>query len=364
MFLSLNKEISKILFVPTVVLFVALLPSMVTATEIRSLFTQDSELTDITEEIVVDHFLTPKVESQTFSDPQKWYTTKDGLFTWQLPIEVTSVAVEVATSSDNRPNNNPHSIYETPISEFLLTSDVVGEGVQYLSLRFRMDTQWGSVLNYPILIDTVAPELFEPKLSVAVTGFPILNFKATDETSGIDYYTLRINGGAVLQMTEEQASLGYTLSGLENGIYDVVVTAFDHAGNSATINSTIPVTAGWVRPVPEVAKNLSDYLTTTNLAFVALIVVIVCLIIIMCLERKYINLKEEQLRLETEDAHEQTVKIFSALRDEIYDQINHITNKKRLSKAEKEAVEGLNQALEVSQTLIAKEIKDVKNILN
>ena len=34
-------------------------------------------------------------------------------------------------------------------------------------------------------------------------------------------------------------------------------------------------------------------------------------------------------------------KIFSALRDEIYDQINLITKHERLSKKEKEAVEGL-----------------------
>ena len=56
-------------------------------------------------------------------------------------------------------------------------------------------------------------------------------------------------------------------------------------------------------------------------------------------------------------------KIFSALRDEIHDQIVTITKRPRLSKKEREAVEGLNQALEVSETLIEKEISDVKKIL-
>jgi len=56
-------------------------------------------------------------------------------------------------------------------------------------------------------------------------------------------------------------------------------------------------------------------------------------------------------------------KIFSALRDEIYDQVNMITKRKRLSQSEKDAVEGLTQALEVSETLIEKEINDVKSIL-
>jgi hypothetical protein len=51
-------------------------------------------------------------------------------------------------------------------------------------------------------------------------------------------------------------------------------------------------------------------------------------------------------------------KIFSALRDEIYDQINLITKRKKLSAREKEAVEKLTQALEVSETLIEKEVKE------
>ena len=80
-------------------------------------------------------------------------------------------------------------------------------------------------------------------------------------------------------------------------------------------------------------------------------------------DRKQNKLREDKLRRETREIQDQMEKIFSALRDEIYDQINLITKRPRLSKKEKEAVEGLNQALEVSETLIEKEINDVKTIL-
>ena len=80
-------------------------------------------------------------------------------------------------------------------------------------------------------------------------------------------------------------------------------------------------------------------------------------------QRKQHEQKEQKLRKETKEIQDQMEKIFSALRDEIYDQINLITKRPRLSKKEKEAVEGLNQALEVSETLIEKEINDVKTIL-
>ncbi len=76
------------------------------------------------------------------------------------------------------------------------------------------------------------------------------------------------------------------------------------------------------------------------------------------------KLRELRLKHETAEIHEQLTKIFSALRDEIYDQIRSITKRSKLSKKEAEAVAGLNQALEVSETLIDKEINDVKNLLN
>ena len=59
--------------------------------------------------------------------------------------------------------------------------------------------------------------------------------------------------------------------------------------------------------------------------------------------------KEEKLRRETREVQDQMEKIFSALRDEIYDQIINITKRKRLSAKEKEAVESLTLALEVSE---------------
>ena len=80
-------------------------------------------------------------------------------------------------------------------------------------------------------------------------------------------------------------------------------------------------------------------------------------------KQKQIKLKEEKLRRENLEVQSQMEKIFSALRDEIYDQIGMINKRKRLSKNEKEAVKGLNQALEISETLIEREINDVNAIL-
>jgi hypothetical protein len=165
-------------------------------------------------------------------------------------------------------------------------------------------------------------------------------------------------------VTPDEARLGYLLRELEDGTYTVKVDAFDKAGNMREGSVAVLITAGWVKPV-EVAEvaSLWDYLTALNLFIFFLFVVIVLQFFYVWYERKQTRIKEEKLRKETREIQDQMEKIFSALRDEIYDQVNMITKQKRLSKNERAAVEGLTQALEVSETLIEKEISDVKSIL-
>jgi len=108
---------------------------------------------------------------------------------------------------------------------------------------------------------------------------------------------------------------------------------------------------------------LANHVTPASLFIFFLILIIVTQIIYFIYEHRQIKKKEEKLRQETREIQEQMERIFSALRSEIYDQINMITKSKRLSAKEQIAVEGLTRALEVSENLIEKEINDVKLIL-
>ena len=192
----------------------------------------------------------------------------------------------------------------------------------------------------------------------------MLVFDARDVTSGIDHYELSIALIEPVTVTPDEARLGYLLKDLEDGTYTVKIIAFDKAGNKT--ESTVPVliTAGWVKPVDTVAEaSFWAFLTGTRILIAFLFLAIMLQFGYTIFERKQYRKKEEKLRKETREIQDQMEKIFSALRDEIYDQINNITKRPRLSIKEKEAVEGLNQALEVSETLIEKEINDVKKIL-
>ncbi len=308
----------------------------------------------------------PEVGSQVFLDPEVWYKATDGIFTWTLPFDVTAVAVEIATSSENDPSKNPNAVYDPPIDEFVVSKGLVVDGEQYLSIQYQNQVGWGAILNRKLRIDTTPPEPFviTVRPGAQPTDFPLLVFEATDLTSGIDYYEMTIADKEPLVITPDEARLGYLLKELEDGTYTVKVDAFDKAGNKREGSVAVLITAGWIKPAEELEEtSLWDYFTALNLFIFFLVTVILLQFIYMWYERKQTRIKEEKLRKETREIQDQMEKIFSALRDEIYDQVNMITKQKRLSKNERAAVEGLTQALEVSETLIEKEISDVKSIL-
>jgi Cohesin domain len=308
----------------------------------------------------------PEVGSQTFLDPNVWYKETEGVFAWTLPFDVNAVAVELSDDPENKPQENKTSISEPPVEEFLITKDLVKDGVQYVSVNFKNQVGWGAPTNRKLQIDTTAPEPFvvNVRAGTAPNSFPLLNFEASDVTSGVDYYEMTIAEQEPIRITPDEAKLGYLLKELEDGTYTVKVVAFDKAGNSRESSAAVLITAGWIKPAETVDEgSFWDFFTAVNLLIILLVTVIGMLVGYLWYTHKRLKEREEKLRRETKEIQDQMEKIFSALRDEIYDQILSITTRKRLSPKEKEAIEGLTQALEVSETLIEKEINDVKAIL-
>ena len=308
----------------------------------------------------------PEIGSQTFLDPDIWYDSLDGVFTWTLPFDVDAVAVEISENPENVPQDNDDAIYDPAIEEFVVNKDIVSDGVQYVSINFQNQVGWGAVLNRKLQIDTTPPEPFAINVKTGTTqsSFPLLTFKAEDKTSGIESYEMTIAANEPITITPAEAELGYLLRDLEDGTYTVKVVASDMAGNIRESSEAVLITAGWIKPLEELDEgSFWDFFTALNLFIFFLLIVIALQIIYFWYEHKNLKAKEEKLRRETREIQDQMEKIFSALRDEIYDQVNTITKRKRLSAKEKEAVEGLTQALEVSETLIEKEINDVKTIL-
>ena len=304
----------------------------------------------------------PEIGSQVFLDPDLWYNDVNGLFTWDLPFDVNAVAVEISSTSEAEPKE----IFDPPINEFEVSRKNLQDGIQYLLVQFKNQVGWGAVAARIVKIDTVAPEPFSITVqpSNSQNGFPLLVFDAQDSISGIDHYVFTIADREPIEITPEEAKVGYLLGELEDGTYTAHVIAYDMAGNKREAATPVLITAGWIKSIEaEEGSSWWSIFSPINLFIFFLIILSLLEFAYIVYERKQRTKTEEKLRRETREIQDQMEKIFSALRDEIYDQINDITKRPRLSKKEKEAVEGLNQALEVSETLIEKEINDVKKIL-
>jgi hypothetical protein len=304
----------------------------------------------------------PEAGSTVFLDPEVWYAAKVGLFTWEVPFDVDVLALDIASSSEYEPK----TVYDPPIEQLSITDGMLTEGVQYLTMQYKNQVGWGGILHRKIMIDSMPPLPFiiNVRAGNSPSAFPLLTFEANDETSGIQRYEMSIANGEPVEITPDEAKLGYMLKNLEDGTYTVTVIAYDFAGNKTESSSAVLITSGWHPPVESVAGgSIWDLFKGKNLVIILLLLVIIAQFVYTTYSRKQHEQREQKLRKETKEIQDQMEKIFSALRDEIYDQINMITKHERLSKKEKEAVEGLNQALEVSETLIEKEITDVSKIL-
>jgi uncharacterized protein (UPF0335 family) len=304
----------------------------------------------------------PEVGSKTFLDPDVWYATTTGTFTWDLPFDVSDLFLEIATSSTNTPSTK----IEPPVGEINLSAEMLRDGVQYLSVQFKNQVGPGAITNRKIMVDITPPPLFTINVRAgnSTSSFPTLHFDAKDETSGIDYYELTIADREAVIVTPDEARLGYLLSALEDGTYTVRVKAYDRAGNVTEAATPLLITAGWTKASQATeSSSFWSLFSLRNLILVLFVLLSFGLIGYIFYERKQFSKKESRLRKETKEIQDQMEKIFSALRDEIYDQINAITKKPRLSRQEREAVENLSSALEVSETLIEKEITDVQKIL-
>ena len=304
-----------------------------------------------------DGSIGPVVASEEFSDADAWYSSQRGTFGWSVPETVDVIAVEMATTT----GQEPLETFRPPITEFTINESDLYEGVQYLLVQFRDNDEWGTIAEVPIKIDNTPPQPFTIVLNRHEdnTDWLRISFKAEDALSGIAHYQVYVDDQPAVTLSPDEAARGYTLRNTGKQSYYVHVVAYDQADNGTV--SSLGVVG---RAVEDEAIGLLLAGYTPEVLLIALLSTIVLILLgyLMAERRRYAK-EEERLEQELLDIQTQMTKIFKALRAEIYDQIRSITKKKKLSRGEKEAVDGLNKALEVSETLIDKEIKDVEDLV-
>lgn len=211
----------------------------------------------------------PIVASQTHPDSSAYYSSNNVILSW-VP-EDASVS-EYSYVFTDTPLDHPDNISEG--SKTTLLHRNIPDGRHYFHIKSYRNGVWGGTTHFLLNIDTEPPAEFSlnilPKPPILRGRESVIQFQTTDTYSGIDYYELKIislegEGGIVSAPDQPlfvEAISPHVLSGFsETGRYDVVVRAFDRAGNMRESSGEILV------------KGQALHVTTSNIEFIGYFVV-------------------------------------------------------------------------------------------
>ena len=188
----------------------------------------------------------PLVSSTTHPEQGKWYASRTAILTWPLDSEVTGYSYMLSDSPTSIPDD---------VSEGLTTQSVYStlpEGNQFFHIKALRGGVWGGVTHYALSVDTSGPAGFPIEISPGsrtTIHQPYIKFDTTDSLSGLDHFEIKIiplsikEKGATFQEQPLfiEVTSPYLPSSLPFGTYNVIVRAYDKAGNYTDITQRLAV---------------------------------------------------------------------------------------------------------------------------
>ena len=186
----------------------------------------------------------PLVTSPTHPDPSRWYQDRSPVFVWEKLPEVTAFSYML----NDRAVDNPDDIPDGAAVSYRY--DSIGDGNWFFHIKARGPAGWGGVTHFQIKIDATAPAAFPVEISPrerTSVRQPVIFFDTTDNVSGMDHFEIKlVNVGAARPeatitpfFIETESPFRPGL--LELGTYDVIVRAFDHAGNQTEVHQKLKI---------------------------------------------------------------------------------------------------------------------------
>ena len=194
----------------------------------------------------------PIVSSETHPDQSKWYANRNVILRWANTSSVENYSYIV----DDDPLGVPDNISEGNGASIIYKD--LTDGIHYFHIKSLRDGVWGGVTSFGINVDTQPPAEFSLEFNPSnrtSSKNQIVNFQTSDSDSGISYYELKViplNSKATSPNNNNlfvEATSPYQFS-LGIGSYDVIVRAYDKAGNYREIISRLKV----VTPVFEIVS--------------------------------------------------------------------------------------------------------------
>lgn len=206
------------------------------------------EQKNITPIAVADVPKIPRITSSVYPNQNEWYQTTTGTFFWSLEKNITKARLSVTKNS----NGNTSVVYSPAISSKEI--DNFSDGIWYFNAQLANDSGWSDTARYMVRVDTEKPEYCSVSKSSLVddtTGVKAqLKIESRDVTSGIDHYTISVDGDKAIVWNNSNDNI-YTTSVLNQGKHTVVVNAYDKAGNVCESKTEFDIESKITPPVVE-----------------------------------------------------------------------------------------------------------------
>jgi hypothetical protein len=305
----------------------------------------------------------PDVTATTHLDEKLFYNAPKAKFIWELPPDVTAVRI----AFDVKPQTVPTTSYDPAINE--KEYDQLTDGPMYAHVRYKNDAGWGPTTHKKIQVDRTPPPPFTLAVEVPASSTDVLlKFSATDTLSGVDRYEIVVDGGNAVQIPPVEVIEGtYTLANQDPGDHQLTLKAFDRAGNYTPVEGKFSIEG---ETEAEIAARLAkaedeepkptDWGLIANMGQLAFIAF---LIGYLWYERKSFRREKYGAKKEADELRDNLGNIFAALREEVGEQVSFLFQKPNPSARDREVMENINEAIDLSEELISKEAEDVRKLL-
>jgi len=301
-----------------------------------------------------------KIFSKTHKEEDKWYNLNNAEFYWDVSYEITGERLALSKDKDAA-----LKIIQIP-AEGSYKKENLEDGEWFFNLQLRNSAGWGKTGIRKILIDTVEPLDFDIRLAVdgANSASPKLYLEAKDELSGIESYEVKIGDDITVNIYPENLIDGfYKIPPQSGGMKLVSVKAYDAAGNVKEMKKELDIP---LVVAPTAAKDdlpVAD--SGVSIEFVLAIFFAFTTGVFFALglyQKKRFKKEREVILQEAVELREKTDKIFSAIGEELEDQVNALDKKPQLTPEERNFIEKMREVLDISEEIIDTEIEDLRKI--
>lgn len=204
----------------------------------------------------------PLVSSETHPDQTRWYPNANVILKWAHDEEVEGYSYIL----NDQPVDLPDDIVDRSLTG--LSYSKVQDGLHYFHIKALRGGSWGGTTHYALKIDTMPPAAFPVEIipgSRTVRRQPIFQFITTDAHSGLDHYEVKMiplaprpasADGSQPFFVETQSP--YIPPVLDNGSYDVIIRAYDHAGNIQEVKHRLEIVTSMFRFISEEGLEVSQ----------------------------------------------------------------------------------------------------------